>query len=94
MRGIADYTVVYDITSDTERAKVDRILKGFGFRVQKSVFECRLDKKSRERLIEKLARLNIKTGFIKVYRLEYSSKNVVIGEKKKRSINNGYAFII
>lgn len=94
MRGVADYTVVYDITSDTERARVDRILKGFGFRVQKSVFECRLDKKGKRELIERLSRLKLKTGFIKVYRLEYSSKSIEIGERKKRSIDNGYAFII
>ncbi len=94
MRGIGDYTVVYDITSDKERAKVERILKGFGFRVQKSVFECRLDRKGKRELIEKLSKLELKTGFIKVYRLEYSSKRIVIGKIKKPSIDNGYAFII
>ncbi len=94
MRGVSDYAVVYDITSDTERARVDKTLKNFGFRVQKSVFECRLNKKGREELIGKLDRLNIKTGFIKVYRLEYSSKNRIIGEKKKPDIDDGHAFII
>lgn len=94
MRGVGDYTVVYDIASDRERAKVDRILKGFGFRVQKSVFECRLDRKGKRELIEKLSNLNLKTGFIKVYRLEYSSKRVVIGKMRKPDIDNGYAFII
>jgi len=94
MKGVGDYVVVYDITSDRERAKVDRILKGFGFRVQKSAFECRLDKRAKERLIEKLSRLEIKTGFIKVYRLEYSSKNISIGEKREKSLDDGYAFII
>lgn len=48
MRGIGDYAVVYDISSDKERAKVDRILKGFGFRIQKSVFECRLSRKGKK----------------------------------------------
>jgi len=94
MRGIGDYTVVYDISSDKERAKVERMLKGFGFRVQKSVFECRLDRKGKRELIEKLSKLELKTGFIKVYRLEYSSKQIVIGKIKKPSIDNGYAFII
>jgi CRISPR-associated protein Cas2 len=70
------------------------VLKGFGFRVQKSVFECRLNKKGREQLREKLQRLNIKTGFIKVYRLEYSLKNEVIGEQKEKTIDDGPAFII
>lgn len=39
MSGISDYAVVYDITSDAERARVDKTLKSFGFRVQKIVFE-------------------------------------------------------
>lgn len=94
MRGVSDYAVVYDITSDTERGKVDKVLKGFGFRIQKSVFECRLNKRGRDELIEKLERLQIKTGFIKVYRLEYSSKDTVIGQQKKADIDDGHAFII
>ena len=94
MRGVSDYAVVYDITSDSERTRVDKTLKNFGFRVQKSVFECRLNKRGKGQLIEKLEALDIKTGFIKVYRLEYSSKNHIIGEKKKPDIDDGNAFII
>lgn len=94
MSGVSDYAVVYDITSDAERARVDKALKGFGFRVQKSVFECRLNKKGKEDLIEKLKKLKIETGFIKVYRVEYSSKEIVIGEKKESDIDDGNAFII
>jgi len=94
MRGVSDYAVVYDISCDKERVRVDKTLKSFGFRVQKSVFECKLDKKGKEQLKEKLRGLNIKTGFIKVYRLEYSLKNDVFGEQKKESIDAGPAFII
>jgi len=94
MSGVSDYAVVYDITSDAERARVDKALKGFGFRVQKSVFECRLNKKGKEDLIGKLKKLKIETGFIKVYRVEYSSKEIVIGEKKESDIDDGNAFII
>ena len=94
MRGVGDYAVVYDITSDRERGKVDKLLKGFGFRVQKSVFECRLDRKGKAELIAGLDRLGIKTGFVKVYKLEYSSKQEVIGEKKEDDIDEGPAFIV
>ncbi len=94
MRGVSDYAVVYDITADTERGKVDKVLKGFGFRIQKSVFECRLNKRGRNELIDRLEKLHIKTGFIKVYRLEYSSKDTVIGQQKKADIDDGHAFII
>ena len=94
MKGISDYAVVYDISSDKERAGVNKILKNFGFRVQKSVFECRMNRKGRDDLIKKLGNTSIKTGFVKIYRLEYSSKNPVIGENKKGNIDDGYAFII
>ena len=95
MSGISDYAVVYDITSDAERARVDKVLKNFGFRIQKSVFECRLNKKGRDELIEKLERLKISTGFIKIYRLEYTSSSLpIIGNKKEPDIDDGHAFII
>jgi len=94
MSSVSDYAVVYDITSDAERSRVDKTLKSFGFRVQKSVFECRLTKKGKEELIQKLENLNIETGFIKIYRLEYSFRSPVIGEKEKADIDDGNAFII
>jgi len=34
------YLVCFDIVEDRKRAKVAKILEGFGVRVQKSVFEC------------------------------------------------------
>jgi len=94
MARCSDYAVVYDITCDRERARVDKILKGFGFRVQKSVFECRLDRRGKEELIQKLEALNIETGFIKIYRLEYSSRRHVIGQKEPDDIDDGPAFIV
>lgn len=94
MKGVADYAVVYDISQDRERSKVDKILKGFGFRIQKSVFECRMNKRGKEELIRQLERLKIKTGFVKVYRLEYRSKSEIIGDAKEDTIDDGAAFII
>jgi len=34
------YLVCFDITDDTVRNRVVKVLKGRGYRVQKSVFEC------------------------------------------------------
>ena len=94
MKAISGYAVVYDISSNKERTKVDKLLKGFGFRIQKSVFECTLDKKGKKQLIENLEKLEIKTGFIKVYKLEYQSKNNIIGIKKNDDFDAGSAYII
>ena len=79
MRGAADYAVVYDISCDRERARVDRLLRGYGFRVQKSVFECRLTRRQRDELVRRLERLGLRTGFVKVYRLDYCSDRPVVG---------------
>lgn len=94
MRGVGDYAVVYDISSDRERAKVDKLLLGFGFRIQKSVFECRLDRKAKEELIRRLERLSLKTGFVKVYKLEYQSRSRIIGVQKGKDPDGQAAFII
>ena len=94
MKGIGEYAVVYDISSDRERAQVDKTLKNFGFRVQQSVFECRLDKKGKRELIERLKNLEIKTGFIKIYRLEYQWRSKIIGKIKKPGVDDDSAFII
>jgi CRISPR-associated endonuclease Cas2 len=36
VKKFADYAVVYDITDDSEREKVSKLLKDYGFRVQKA----------------------------------------------------------
>lgn len=94
MKGAADYAVVYDITCNRERGRVDKVLKGYGFRVQKSVFECKLKRGEKDELIRRLKELKIETGFVKVYRLEYSSKRPVIGKAPTGGIDGGSAFVI
>ena len=39
-RRIVFYLVCFDIVDDRVRNKVAKVLKGHGYRVQKSVFEC------------------------------------------------------
>ncbi|MBE2235501.1 MAG: CRISPR-associated endonuclease Cas2, partial [Anaerolinea sp.] len=46
--------VSYDVVNDRRRAKVHKMLKNFGTRVQYSVFECQLDAKELKRLQKRL----------------------------------------
>ncbi|OQY08682.1 MAG: CRISPR-associated endonuclease Cas2 [Fusobacteriia bacterium 4572_132] len=85
MKGIGNYVVIYDISKNSERRTVNKTLKEFGFRIQKSVFECKMNKVGKMQLIRRLEKLNIKTGFIKIYKEEYSLNEVVIGNSKKES---------
>lgn len=94
MSKAADYAVVYDISSNRERSRVAKLLKGFGFRIQQSVFECRLDRKGKRDLLRELRALDIETGFVKVYKLEHSFKPRQIGEKQDPGIDDDSALII
>ena len=95
MKGAADYAVVYDVSCDRERARVDRLLKGYGFRIQKSVFECRLTRGQRDELIRRLEALGLRTGFVKVYRLEHCSPRPVVGRPPGAGApDDGSAFVV
>jgi CRISPR-associated protein Cas2 len=74
------YAVVYDVTDDKERRRVDRILTGFGFRVQKSVFECRLGRGDKAQLVGQLTAIGLKTGSVKLYRVYGGTQAVVVGQ--------------
>lgn len=81
MKRGAGYAVCYDITDDRERGRVDKILKGYGVRVQKSVFECYLTRAGKARLVAALLRLEVRTGAIKMYRIYAGAEHVTIGRE-------------
>jgi|RhiMetdeSRZDD1v2_1073273.scaffolds.fasta_scaffold395980_1 CRISPR-associated protein Cas2 len=62
--------VTYDIPDDRRRTRLHRDLKGFGMRVQYSVFECVLDEPEVARL-QAMVRRTIKRGedHVRYYRL-------------------------
>lgn len=45
-----DYLVVYDICAPKRLRRVEKLMRGYGYRVQKSVFECDMDAKTLEHL--------------------------------------------
>jgi CRISPR-associated protein Cas2 len=89
-----EYVAAYDISNDHERRKVEKILKGFGFRIQKSVFECRMKKGDQEQLLAKLDKLGIKTGFVKLYRLDPQSKQIEVGAEQPEKVDAEAAFVV
>lgn len=64
------YIVVYDITCDKRRKKIADLLKGYGKRVQYSVFECVLPIAKYHELQQKIrSRLNLAEDNIRFYPL-------------------------
>ena len=62
--------IAYDIVDTRKRNKVAEILKDYGIRVQKSVFECHLNNADLNRLTQKLSEtIDKKTDSILVYYL-------------------------
>lgn len=52
------YIVVsYDVVDDNKRRRLAKVLLNYGKRVQKSVFECRLDEKNLLDMKEKLEKI-------------------------------------
>jgi CRISPR-associated protein Cas2 len=73
MARIANYVVVYDVSADRERRHVARLLTGFGARVQRSAFECRLSERSRKQLLRLLDELQLATGCVFLYRQQWGA---------------------
>lgn len=65
------YIVSYDVSSDRLRNKIVKVLLNYGQRVQYSVFECEIPRKSFEQMYQKLAVLMAASeeGNIRLYHL-------------------------
>ena len=72
--------VIYDIIDNKRRLKVSKILSGYGKRVQKSAFECIINKKQYEALVEKLASVISDIDLLRVYRIAGSADVRVWGD--------------
>lgn len=66
------FTIVsYDVVEDRRRTKVLKLLKGYGTRVQYSVFECDLNAAQFARLERELRGLiDLNTDSVRCYRLD------------------------
>ncbi len=62
--------IAYDITDDKRRRQLAQLLEGYGERVQKSVFECHLDRRRLARLRREMQRhADPQTDRIRIYTL-------------------------
>lgn len=61
--------VIYDISDDKRRNRMAKLLKGYGYRVQKSVFECRIDNGRYNKLIRGISKIHDENDLVRVYML-------------------------
>ena len=67
---IQTYAIAYDLSDDRERSRVDKVLQGWGHRVQKSVFMVRVARRGADRLKAELERLELQTGSVLLFRIQ------------------------
>ena len=64
------YVLCYDITKNRIRRKVAKFMEEYGFRIQKSVFECDLNAKDLKTLVQKaILLIDLRTDSLRVYPL-------------------------
>lgn len=84
----------YDVTDDAERERLAGVLEGFGVRVQKSAFECRLTRSARGRLVTALEELKMQSGFVLLYEVGAQPKRHSVGvPPKTASSENEHAIV-
>lgn len=88
------HIVVYDIGDERERSRLDRLLCGYGFRVQKSVFECRLQRSARKRMEAAISSLNLSSGHVLIYRSATPQRTAAIGNAPPAPPDADVAFVI
>jgi len=64
------FMISYDIVNDLQRRMVQKILEGYGDRVQYSVFECELTESQQRRLREEISQhIDEKVDSVRFYSL-------------------------
>jgi len=75
-----DYLAVYDISEPRRLRRVARVMEGFGVRVQKSVFECRLNKRELASLQSKLSKvIDDSEDSVRLYPMPMRQKQSILG---------------
>lgn len=61
--------VIYDISDSKRRLRIAKNLNGYGKRVQKSAFECVLNRKQYDNLVERLSKIIQEEDLLRIYKI-------------------------
>jgi CRISPR-associated protein Cas2 len=70
--------IAYDISEDSRRSRLVRLLEGYGERVQYSVFECDLGERHYARLLKEVTRFMEPEDRIRLYRMPRADEDHVV----------------
>lgn len=90
------YLVCYDVVNDKRRNRIAKLLKGYGLRVQKSVFECLLSDDQLQLVKTRLDRyLKLEEDQVRFYPMSGHTRRkvIILGMQPEREIDDD-AFIV
>jgi CRISPR-associated protein Cas2 len=90
----SNFLYAYDVSDDKERRKVEKLLQGYGFRRQNSVFMCRLSRADRIRLDKAIESLALQTGFVLICRIAHDYVPQTIGSNITPDLDDDSCFIV
>ncbi|GAB1476809.1 hypothetical protein MASR2M70_16450 [Bacillota bacterium] len=73
--------VIYDISDNKRRTKLGKLLESYGFRVQKSCFECRLTPSKYKSLLEEVNPYIGKEDLLRIYKILNVEDVVIFGDR-------------
>jgi CRISPR-associated protein Cas2 len=85
------YLVCYDVVDDRRRNRVANLLKRFGLRVQKSVFECVLNPDQRELVKQRIEKvIKFEEDQVRFYPMSprHRQKVLVFGMQPDREVDD------
>ena len=74
--------IIYDIISNKRRNKFAKLLKGYGFRVQKSSFETYITKQVFNKMIKEINKFADDTDTIRVYKILNKNQVYLFGSNE------------
>lgn len=84
--------VIYDIMDNKRRVRMAKHLLGYGFRVQKSAFECVITDNKYRQLLRELDQMAQPDDLLRVYRLNSANEVTVWGNVGRLEAEAFYLF--
>lgn len=84
--------VIYDISNNKKRNKLAKEMRGYGYRVQRSSFECNLDVNAFKRLKRALKKYEGEGDSIRIYRI-IGNSNIIAYDSNKKMVENDDLYI-
>jgi CRISPR-associated protein Cas2 len=84
--------IIYDIIDNKRRYRMAKFLSGYGFRVQKSAFECKLNKGKYNQLIKRIDKIISKEDLLRVYKFYENTEVKKWGERKEENMEDFFIF--